>query len=118
MPYKDPERQRAAVRRYNLARRVGADADPVRLLQAENNSLKIRLKRAHAAGRDARQQAMNRFGTGASGKAETAAIIRQLGLVIEDLEHGGRSAFPGVAIDGAIEDLHRLISDIQLGAVQ
>ena len=118
MPYKDPERQRAAVRRHNTARRVGTDADPVRLLQAEVNSLKIRLKRAHAAGSDARRREGACQGTGLSGKAEIKAIKRRLGLVIGNLEDGGRSAFQGLAIDAAIEDLRRLVSDIELGTVE
>lgn len=118
MPYKDPEHQRAAVRRHNLERRVGADADPVRLLQAENNSLKIRLRRASAAGSNPRRQAQGQQGNGVNGRAEPGAIVRRLGLVIGDLQDGGRSAFPGLAIDAAIEDLRRLISDIERGVVE
>jgi hypothetical protein len=53
-----------------------------------------------------------------NGRAEPGAIVRRLGLVIGDLQDGGRSAFPGLAIDAAIEDLRRLISDIERGVVE
>jgi hypothetical protein len=118
MPYKDPERQRAAVRRHKIEARLGSNPSREALLEAEVRSLKSRLRRAHTAERDARRQTRGRQGNGANGKTETGAMIERLRLVIEDLKDGGRSAFPAVAIDAAVDDLGRLISDIQLGTVK
>ena len=116
MPYKDPERQRAAVRRYQVAQRLGPNPSRKESLEAEVRSLKARLQKRCQTERTIRAALVKEFkAKQPTNGTDLSPVISRLAGITEDLVNGQRATFPAEVLGEAATDVRKLMEDVKLG---